>query len=105
MRAEAEEKLASFYGVPLHPLPDNVELVAQTSDPASAIVAYAKARDADLIMMPTHGYGGFRGLLIGSTTAKILHDTNQFLYGRPRILKIQRFRSMCGGERLLRDRI
>jgi len=29
----------------------------------------------DLIMMPTHGFGLFRALLIGSVTAKVLHDT------------------------------
>ena len=29
----------------------------------------------DLIMMPTHGYGLFRTLLLGSVTAKVLHDT------------------------------
>ena len=28
----------------------------------------------DLIMMPTHGYGPFRRFLLGSVTAKILHD-------------------------------
>ena len=40
----------------------------------SRIAAYAHANDADLIMMPTHGLGPFRRFLIGSITAKVLHD-------------------------------
>ena len=28
----------------------------------------------DLIMIPTHGYGRFRNFLLGSVTAKVLHD-------------------------------
>ncbi len=40
----------------------------------SRIVAYAHANDTDLIMMPTHGLGPFRRFLIGSITAKVLHD-------------------------------
>jgi nucleotide-binding universal stress UspA family protein len=31
---------------------------------------------ADLVMMPTHGHGIFRRLLLGSVTAKILHDVD-----------------------------
>src|ERR1700688_4681003 len=27
-------------------------------------------------MMPTHGYGPFRALLLGSVTAKVLHDAH-----------------------------
>jgi nucleotide-binding universal stress UspA family protein len=44
-------------------------------DPASAIVETAREKKADLIMMPTHGYGAFRRFLLGSVTAKVLHDT------------------------------
>ena len=43
-------------------------------DAATQIDCYARTKKVDLIMMPTHGYGTFRRLLIGSVTAKILHD-------------------------------
>jgi nucleotide-binding universal stress UspA family protein len=51
-----------------------VDRVAEISDPAEAITRYAHTQGADLIMMPTHGYGPFRSLLLGSVTAKVLHD-------------------------------
>ena len=41
---------------------------------AETIVEYAVKRDVDLIMMPTHGIGPFRRVLLGSVTAKVLHD-------------------------------
>ncbi len=43
-------------------------------DPAQVITAFAHTQGVDLIMMPTHGYGPFRRLLLGSVTAKVLHD-------------------------------
>jgi nucleotide-binding universal stress UspA family protein len=48
------------------------EVVA--GDPAREIVEYARARKAALIVMATHGYGPFRRFLLGSVTAKVLHD-------------------------------
>ena len=45
-------------------------------DPAHRIVSYAEQHKVDLIMMPTHGHGPFRALLLGSVTAKVLHDTH-----------------------------
>ena len=45
-------------------------------DPADRIVRYADEHQVDLIMMPTHGHGPFRALLLGSVTAKVLHDTH-----------------------------
>jgi nucleotide-binding universal stress UspA family protein len=41
---------------------------------AEVIVEYAEKENVDLIMMPTHGYGPFRRFLLGSVTAKVLHD-------------------------------
>ena len=43
-------------------------------DAAVQIVAYAKKNEIGLIMLPTHGYGPFRRFLLGSVTAKVLHD-------------------------------
>jgi len=37
-------------------------------------VEYAHAEQMDLIVMPTHGYGTFRRFILGSNTAKVLHD-------------------------------
>ena len=47
-----------------------------SGDPAPQIVRYAEEHTVDLIMMPTHGHGPFRELLLGSVTAKVLHDTH-----------------------------
>jgi nucleotide-binding universal stress UspA family protein len=45
-------------------------------DSAQTIDDYAGENGTDLIMMPTHGYGLFRTLLLGSVTAKVLHDAS-----------------------------
>ena len=51
-----------------------VERVVDHGDPGFRIVDVAHQRGVDLIMMPTHGLGLFRSLLVGSATAKVLHD-------------------------------
>jgi len=51
-----------------------VRRVVLEGDPASAIVRYATSEKCDLIVLPTHGYGPFRRFLLGSVTAKVLHD-------------------------------
>jgi nucleotide-binding universal stress UspA family protein len=45
-------------------------------DPAAMIVDYARENGTDLIMLPTAGHRSFRRLLLGSVTAKVLHDTS-----------------------------
>src|SRR5271165_1823705 len=52
----------------------NVERISQHGDPASIVTDFAHTKRVDLIMMPTHGFGPFRSLLLGSVTAKVLHD-------------------------------
>ena len=45
-------------------------------DPAHEIVRTARDRDADLIAMSTHGHGVFYRFLLGSVTAKVLHESH-----------------------------
>ena len=54
----------------------NVTRVVLEGDPARTIIQYAHAERFDLIVMPTHGYGPFRRFLLGSVTAKVLHDAD-----------------------------
>ena len=44
-------------------------------DPAQEIVKTARDRNADLIVMSTHGHGAFYRMLLGSDTAKVLHES------------------------------
>lgn len=53
-----------------------VKRVTEAGDTAAVICRYAMSNGVDLIMMPTHGYGPFRRLLLGSVTAKVLHDSD-----------------------------
>ncbi|MEO8129257.1 MAG: universal stress protein [Bryobacteraceae bacterium] len=70
--SELQEWLESFaakhfYGV-------STTSVVRQGDPAQEIVDYANTESVDLIAMPTHGRGIFRRFLLGSITAKVIHD-------------------------------
>jgi nucleotide-binding universal stress UspA family protein len=43
-------------------------------DPRKEIIGFAHEHIIDLIMMPTHGYGPFRRLLLGSVALNVLRD-------------------------------
>jgi nucleotide-binding universal stress UspA family protein len=73
-RAVEEKRLAlfareSFPG-------QSVLSITELDDPAAAIHKVIQDRGADLVMLPTHGRGPLRRLLLGSVTAKVLHDLN-----------------------------
>ena len=74
---------------------------AVEGDPALAIVSYAHDLTCDLIVMATHGYGPFRRFLLGSVTAKVLHDahcpvwTGPHLESAPESGAIQFRRILC----------
>jgi nucleotide-binding universal stress UspA family protein len=50
------------------------EKIIVEGDPAREIERVAGETGTDLIVLPTHGYGLFRRFIIGSVTAKVLHD-------------------------------
>ena len=61
------------------PLPElegiTVARLLLRGDPAHEIGETVRNRSVDLIVMPTHGCGAFYRLLLGSVTAKVLHET------------------------------
>lgn len=65
-------ELAAFRKEELGDIP--VEPCVQSGDAAAIINRVAHQKHVNLIMMPTHGYGPLRGLLLGSVTSKVLHD-------------------------------
>jgi nucleotide-binding universal stress UspA family protein len=54
----------------------NVERAVVEGDPAGKIIECARERSVDIIMMPTHGFGPYRRFILGSNTAKVLHDAD-----------------------------
>ena len=51
-----------------------VECFAQLGEPGSVIDKMAQEQRADLVMLATRGHGPVRRFLLGSVTAKVLHD-------------------------------
>jgi nucleotide-binding universal stress UspA family protein len=68
----AERELAEFQQQQLRQVPATIRVLV--GDAAAAIVDYAGEGATRMIAMPTRGFGPFRQMLIGSVTAKVLHD-------------------------------
>jgi nucleotide-binding universal stress UspA family protein len=74
-RAEqAKKDLDAFLAEELPP--GSAERLIVEGDPAAKIVKTAHDLGVSLIVMPTHGYGTFRRFILGSVTAKVLHDAD-----------------------------
>jgi nucleotide-binding universal stress UspA family protein len=71
---EKARALEGFAVAELRDLP--VRRIAYEGDPETQIAAFVQSEDIQLVVMPTHGYGMFRRFLLGSVTAKVLHDVN-----------------------------
>ena len=71
-RALAEERLREFAQANFPGL--SVEVHLGIGEPGAVIHDVVQHQGADLVMLPTHGRGPLRRLLLGSVTAKVLHD-------------------------------
>jgi nucleotide-binding universal stress UspA family protein len=71
-KLKARQSLEEFAAREMPGWHPTLELV--DGDPADLIGAYAQSHAVDLIMMPTRGCGPFRRFVLGSVTAKVLHD-------------------------------
>lgn len=71
LEAEARQALDQFLTEELSG--PNVERWIVRGSPASTILAVAREEHADLMVIPTHGYGGLRRILFGSTASTLLH--------------------------------
>jgi nucleotide-binding universal stress UspA family protein len=72
-----KERLAAFLNLP------GAEVAVELGDASVVIAEYAREHGVDLIMMPTHGYGKFRSLLMGSVVSKVLHDADCAVWTAP----------------------
>ncbi|MBV8068644.1 MAG: universal stress protein [Acidobacteriaceae bacterium] len=70
--AEKEREVERFAVAELEGI--RVRRLTYEGEPEAQIAAFTKAEDVQLVIMPTHGHGILRRYLIGSVTAKVLHD-------------------------------
>jgi len=71
LEVRAKEMLDTFLADELSG--PKVERWVVRGTPASAILSVASEEKADLMVVPTHGFGGFERILFGSTASTLLH--------------------------------
>lgn len=77
-RAETEPALRDFVAATLPASGQQgskLRTEVQVGDAAEAILQTSRREASDLIVMGTHGLGGFRKLMLGSTTERVLRGT------------------------------
>ena len=74
-RMASRDMLKEFCAEEFRKMPTR-RLLLEGDDVAQSIINLAHTEHMDLLVIPTHGYGGFRRFILGSVTAKILHDAD-----------------------------
>jgi len=72
VRTMSEDRLREFAHVNFPGV--EVDVFIEVGEPGAAIENVVRHQGADLVMLPTHGRGPLRRFLLGSVTAKVLHD-------------------------------
>ena len=75
LEAEAREALATALSPAKSAGVAADTLFVENSHPHEAIIAAAKSKGADLILMASHGRSGVKAALLGSVTQKVLSHT------------------------------
>lgn len=77
-RAHEERRLREFA---LEAFPgQHAESFAEVGEAGSVIHKVVQHQGTDLVMLPTHGRGPIRRFLLGSVTAKVLHDVSSAVW-------------------------
>lgn len=71
--ARAKQITESYHHHIQDPRAEKAHFQVSFGTPAEEITQYAQKHEIDLIMMPSHGHGGLRRLLIGSVTDRVVH--------------------------------
>ena len=74
LHATRMHKFETFFDPSLRHL--HVKTLVEHGEAARKIIECASAHGVDLIMIPTQGMGIYRRLILGSTSAKVLHDAD-----------------------------
>ncbi len=74
VRQREEQRLRAFAAETFPAL--RVDSIQEEGEPGRVIDKVVQHQGTDLVMMPTHGRGPVRRLLLGSVTAKVLHDVS-----------------------------
>lgn len=77
LRAAAEEDLQQRWCEPLHAAGVAVRAVVLERGPVEALVEAADEADADLVVVGARGRSTLRGLVLGSTSQKLPHETRR----------------------------
>ena len=72
----AKTRVKSFVTEKLANAPHGCESAVVIGHAATEIVNYANDKNADLIVMTTHGYSGMKHVLLGSTTEDVLRHAS-----------------------------
>ncbi|MFK7817338.1 MAG: universal stress protein [Planctomycetaceae bacterium] len=74
MATQKAKQLLQQYGM------SDAEIIVMQGDPGTRIVEYAEQVNADLIVIPSHGYSGLKRVLLGSTAERVIRHASCPVY-------------------------